>query len=56
MNKDNFLLVIATEKNILDLSLKYCGKMKFIVSSNNTKETKQFYKDNNTDKDLNNLN
>jgi len=52
MNKDNFLLVIATEKNILDLSLKYCGKMKFIVSSNNTKETKQFYKDNNTDNNL----
>lgn len=52
MNNYNFLFVIATEKNILDISLKYCSKMKFIVSSNNTKETKQFYKDNNMNNNL----
>lgn len=52
MNKYNFLLVIATEKNILDLSLKYSSKMNFVVSSNNNKQTKQFYKDNNVDNNL----
>ena len=49
---NNLLLVIADD-NILHLSLKYCNNMKFIISSDNVKITKQFYKNNNVDIDNN---
>jgi hypothetical protein len=46
---NNLLFVITNEKNTLDLSLKFCNNMKFIISSNNIKEAKEFYIQNNID-------
>ena len=49
----NFNGVADNEKNILDISLKYSTDIQFIISSNNIKKTKDFYKQNNIDIDNN---
>ena len=50
---NNLLFVITNEKNTLDLSLKFCNNMRFIISSNNIKKAKEFYKENNINMDTN---
>jgi len=44
---NHIMLVVANNKNILKLSLKYCNNMNFVLSSDNIYDAKEYYIDNN---------
>ena len=40
---EDIMLVVANNKNILKLSLKYCNNMNFVLSSDNIYDAKEYY-------------
>jgi hypothetical protein len=44
---NDIMLVVANNKNILKLSLKYCNNMNFVLSSDNIYYAKEYYINNN---------
>ena len=44
---EDIMLVVANNKNILKLSLKYCNNMNFVLSSDNIYDAKEYYSTNN---------
>lgn len=44
---EDIMLVVANNKNILKLSLKYCNNMNFVLSSDNIYDAKEYYSSHN---------